>query len=47
VHDGDDGLGSHLGQVPPLVDVLVDLADDGDVVAAEDVQAENNLGSML
>ena len=43
VNDWDDRVSSDLWKVPTFVDVLVDLADDRDVVAAEDVKAEHNL----
>ncbi len=43
VNNGHDWIGANLTEVPPLVDVLVDLADDGNVVAAKDVKTENNL----
>ena len=43
MNDWDDGIRSNLRQVPGFVDGLVHLADDRDVVAAEDVKPENNL----
>ena len=41
--DWDDGVGLNLREIPPFVNLLVDFADDRDVVAAKDVKAENNL----
>jgi len=43
VDDWDDRIRSNLRQVPRFVDGLVDFTDDRDVVAAKDVEAENNL----
>ena len=41
------GLGLDGVEVHPLVDGLVQLAHDGDVVAADDVEAEENLGNKI
>jgi hypothetical protein len=47
VNNGHDWIGANLTEVPPLVDVLVDLADDGNVIAAKDVKTENNLKANI
>ncbi len=43
MNDRYDGVCSDFWEVPTFVDVLVDLADDRDVVAPEDVKTEHNL----
>ena len=43
MNDRYDGVCSDFWEVPTFVDVLVDLTDDRDVVAAKDVKAEHNL----
>ena len=42
-HEARDGLGLHVGKVEPPVHFLVQLAHHGDVVAADDVEAQDDL----